>query len=133
MSKQFHVAAVQTPAFSLDQAPAAARCLLQTIDEVCTSAPAPDLILLPECAYPAYFLAPCQDGNLDAYLKRLGAPTTDDFLAALAARARRHHTAIACGVALPETDGGLTAPWWPWPPPTGRRWSGLPSRWNRDG
>ncbi|WPD18529.1 carbon-nitrogen hydrolase family protein [Thermaerobacter composti] len=108
MTSVFRVAALQTPAFSLEQAQDAARYLLDVIDRAATTEPRPDLLVLPECAYPAYYLAPCQDVGLESYLREAGAPTVAEFLAAVSDRARQHHVAIACGVALPGSAGELT-------------------------
>lgn len=105
MSKTFRIVCLQTPAFALDQAQEAAAYLLNQVDRAATLETRPDLILLPECAYPAYFLAPLGGGDLDELLKAQGAPDTSQFSGSLAEAARRHGVAIAAGLALPGKRG----------------------------
>ena len=59
-----------------------------------------ELIVLPECAYPAYFL----ELDLEAAEEALG--KTYEVLEAVAAQARKLHVHVVLGVALPE-DGKL--------------------------
>ena len=105
MGDSFRIACLQTPAFGLDEAVKAADYLLREVERAASLNPAPDLLLLPECAYPAYFLAPVQDQDIDSYLRDLGAPDTAAFCAALSERARRYGVAIAAGLALPGPGG----------------------------
>lgn len=106
MAGTFRVACLQTPAFSLEQGREAAAYLLDQVSQAAALQPKPNLILLPECAYPAYFLAPLEGGDLDQCLRSQGAPDTSEFRAALSEAARRHRLAIAAGLALPG-GGGL--------------------------
>lgn len=100
------LACLQTPAFALEQAPEAARYLLAAVEGALASAP--DLILLPEVAYPAYYLPGVDSAAaLDERLAAMGAPTTADFAAMLAAVARRASVHIAAGIALAGPDGRL--------------------------
>ncbi|MGE5591198.1 MAG: carbon-nitrogen hydrolase family protein [Bacillota bacterium] len=105
MAGHFRIACLQTPAFLLDEGREAAAYLLNQVDRAAALEPRPDLILLPECAYPAYFLAPLQGGDLDRHLASQGAPDTAQFRASLAEAARRHGVSIAAGLALPGPGG----------------------------
>lgn len=95
------IACIQTPAFALSQAAAAARYLLDTVESALSTTPAPDLVLLPEVAYPAYYLAEAPGlQQLDGYLSRVGAPTLEEFAAQLSRLAARHGAYVAAGLAL---------------------------------
>ncbi|MCK9486250.1 MAG: carbon-nitrogen hydrolase family protein [Dehalococcoidia bacterium] len=99
------VAILQAPAPDLDKAEAAWDALLDRIDEAARDEP--DLVVLPEASYPAWFLGQAAST----------APATadSDVLAALAGRARVHQVYIAAGLILgrpstPENAAVLIAP-----------------------
>jgi len=108
------VAVAQTPGTSLKEW----RATLAELDKRVSEAreQGAELVVLPECAWPAYSL-----GSVDAYwtARRAGLPGTDFFLAHLAETARRQRIAICAGfveetgerlynaAALFEADGHL--------------------------
>lgn len=83
------VALVQLAAHGAEQAEYALEAALAAVDRA--AATHPDLIVLPECVYPAYFLRPWLDRGPDlAGLERARL--------AFAGRARRHACAVAVGL-----------------------------------
>lgn len=95
------VACLQLEALDLARAAEALARALARIDEA--AAQRPDLIVLPECTYPAYFLGAPGVARPDyATLQAAGA--------AFAERAARYRCHLVVGLALPESDA-LDAPW----------------------
>ena len=92
MSRPLKVALLQLRAFDLAEHPAAWEELLRRIDEA--AALEPDLIVLPEASYPAYFLH-----SLDTY-ERAGVRPDAEIEGTLSERARRHGCYIAAGLVL---------------------------------
>lgn len=102
------IACIQTPAFALHQAPEAARYLLGAVDEALRLSSRPDLLLLPEVCYPAYYLKGVTSAaELDERLAALGAPTTDEFAGLLGQKAREGGVYVCAGLALARPDGAL--------------------------
>jgi predicted amidohydrolase len=99
MSRLLTVALLQLRAFDLAQHREAWDDLLQHIDEAGALDPHPDLIVLPEASYPAYFL------HSRATYDAVGVLPDSEVLGALAERARRHGTAIAAGLVLQGAEG----------------------------
>lgn len=96
MGTRVRVALLQLAAFDLANAARALHHTLARIDEATRSRP--DLLVLPEMTYPAYYLGgPWPDD----------APPPTEALAALQDRARRHGVYIAAGIALETANGGL--------------------------
>lgn len=92
---RLRVALLQLRAFDVGEADACLRHILEAIDEAAGAKPS--LVVLPEMAYPAYFLG---GAPADAF----GA---EKALEALRDRARTHGFSLAAGLALPAGDGGL--------------------------
>lgn len=106
MSRPFTVALLQLRAFDLAQHREAWSDLLRHIDEAAALDPHPDLIVLPEASYPAYFL------HSRASYDAAGVLPDTEVTATLAERALRHGSAIAIGLVqrgLPDSaaDGML--------------------------
>jgi predicted amidohydrolase len=101
VSRPFTVALLQLRAFNLSQHREAWDDLLRHIDEAGALDPHPDLIVLPEASYPAYFL------HSRAAYDAAGVLPDTEVLDALAERARRHGSAIAAGLVLHGGDGRL--------------------------
>lgn len=100
------IACLQTPAFALGQAPEAARYLTAAVEGALKARP--DLLLLPEIAYPSYYLPGIRTAvDLDARLTAQGAPTPTEFAAFLGRLAAEHGVYIAAGLALGRPDGAL--------------------------
>lgn len=87
------VACLQMAAYDLAQAEAALARALAMIDEA--AAGGADLIVLPECAYPAYFLRG-RDDYARAKLR-----SWDELVALFGAKAREHRCHIVLGAAQP--------------------------------
>lgn len=95
----FTIACCQVRAFDLVDAEQNLANLLRALDEA--GAAGADLVLLPECCYPAYYL-----GGPDPYAK----PGVRPFAAVAAlfgAKAREHGYWLAAGMAVPHGDGSL--------------------------
>lgn len=99
MSRPLRVALLQLEAYDLDGHELAWAQLLERIDDA--AADEPDLIVLPEASYPAYFL-----GSLEEY-EAAGVRPDAEVLATLGQRARRYGCHIAAGLVLRGEDGGL--------------------------
>lgn len=100
MRRTVRIALLQLAAFGLEEARESLSHTLARIDEA--AAFEPDLVVLPEVTYPAYFLGspqayPCPD-----------APSPEEALAALSGVAVRHSLHLAAGLALDSADRGLT-------------------------
>ena len=98
MSRSARVALLQLPAFSITEAEASLAHTLQRIDE--TARERPDIIVLPEVTYPAYFL-----GTNDQVISGVLAPA--EAIERFAAKAREHRLYLAVGMALDDGAGGL--------------------------
>ena len=99
MSRPLRVALLQLEAYDLAGHELAWAQLLERIDDA--AADEPDLIVLPEASYPAYFL-----GSIEEY-EAAGVRPDAEVLATLGERARRHGCHIAAGLVLRREDGGL--------------------------
>jgi predicted amidohydrolase len=97
-SRTARVALLQLPAFSIDDAAASLAHTLRRIDE--TARERPDIVVLPEVTYPAYFI-----GTTVREIAGVLPPT--EAMAQFAAKAREHGTYIAAGMALDDGRGGL--------------------------
>ena len=91
------VALLQLPAFSIDEAEASLSHTLRRIDEAARERP--DIIVLPEVTYPAYFI-----GTMARQIAGVLPP--DEAMARFAAKAREHGVYIAAGMALDDGRGG---------------------------
>ncbi len=92
MSRPLKVALLQLRAFDLAQHEAAWEEMLRRIDEA--AAGEPDLVVLPEASYPAYFLH-----SRETY-EQAGVLADAEVEAALGERARRHGCYIAAGLVV---------------------------------
>lgn len=101
MTRSLHVALLQLRAYDLADHRQAWTALLRRIDEAAALQPHPDLLVLPEASYPAYFLH-----SRTAY-EAAGVLQDGEVEEALAERARRHGLAIAAGVV--QHGGPVTA------------------------
>ncbi len=99
MSRTLTVALLQLRAYNLAQHLEAWADLLQRIDEAATLDPHPDLVVLPEASYPAYFLHSRADYDAAGVLPDA------EVEGVLAERAQRHRFAIAAGLVQRGADG----------------------------
>lgn len=99
MARTLTVALLQLRAFDLAQHREAWDDLLAHIDQAAASTPHPDLIVLPEASYPAYFL------HSRAIYDAAGVMPDDEVLAILGERAQRYETSIAAGLVLHGRPG----------------------------
>jgi predicted amidohydrolase len=95
--RAIRTALLQLPAFSIDEAEASLNHTMRRIDEV-AGRERPDLIVLPEVTYPAYFL-----GSED--LASRGVLSPAGAAARFSAKAREHGVFIAAGLAVEGPDG----------------------------
>ncbi len=93
------VALLQLPAFSIEDAEASLTYTLARIDDAMREQP--DLIVLPEVTYPAYFM-----GTTD--LSGSGVLSPSEAMARFSAKAREHGVYLAAGLALDAPDAGYT-------------------------
>ncbi|GBD08482.1 N-carbamoyl-D-amino acid hydrolase [Candidatus Thermoflexus japonica] len=93
------IACVQLEARGLDDAEEALERALDRLEEA--GRYRPEIILLPECTYPAYYLH-----SLDAYRRSRLRPA-EDVLRLFGESARRHQAYIAVGLARPHPSGRL--------------------------
>jgi predicted amidohydrolase len=98
MSRSARIALLQLPAFSIEAAEASLAHTLRRIDE--TAREWPDIIVLPEVTYPAYFL-----GMNTQSVPRVLPPA--EAMERFAAKAREHGLYLAVGMALDDGAGGL--------------------------
>lgn len=105
MTRPLTVALLQLRAFDLAQHREAWADLLARIDEAAALDPHPDLIVLPEASYPAYFLHSRADYDAAGVL------SDAEVNATLGERARRHHTTIAAGLVQVGAAGTNAAGW----------------------
>jgi predicted amidohydrolase len=96
MTSTARIALLQLRAFGIEDAAASLRHTLAKIDEA--AAARPDIIVLPEVTYPAYFL-----GGDD--LSGAGVLAPGEVLETFGARARAHGAYIAAGLALEREFG----------------------------
>ena len=87
---KLRVACIQLKAYSLDNAEEGLEHALQMVDEACLAGP--DMIVLPECTYPSYFLA--GEASTEPELR-----TTNEILEIFAEKAKEHKCYIALGLA----------------------------------
>jgi predicted amidohydrolase len=99
MTRPLTVALLQLRAFDLAQHREAWDDLLRHIDEAAALDPRPDLVVLPEASYPAYFLQ-----SREAY-DAAGVLPDVEVLATLGERARRYGLSIAAGLVLHGQPG----------------------------
>lgn len=97
MARTGRIALLQLPAFSIDAAAASLAHTLRRIDETATGRP--DLIVLPEVTYPAYFI-----GSTD--IAASASPSPAEAAERIGAKAREHGIWIAAGLAAEAPDGG---------------------------
>ncbi len=100
MRRTVRVALLQLRAFGVEEARESLQHTLAKIDEA--GALRPDLIVLPEVTYPAYFL-----GSPDRY-PNAEDPSPREALAALSRAAAGRRVHLAAGLALEAPGGGLT-------------------------
>ncbi len=98
--KPFIVAACQVRAFDIEAAEENLANILRTLDEAGTAGA--DLVLLPECAYPAYYL---KDG--DPYARPNVRPYAE-VAALFGGKAKEYGYWLAAGMAVPHGDGAIT-------------------------
>ncbi|HYM15883.1 MAG TPA: carbon-nitrogen hydrolase family protein [Dehalococcoidia bacterium] len=96
MTRNATISLLQLPAYSIEDAEASLAHTLGRIDEA--AAVRPDLMVLPEVTYPAYFM-----GSGDLSGAQIPAPS--EALSLIAAKARAYACYIAAGIAV-EVDGG---------------------------
>ena len=94
---KLRVGCIQLKAHSLDDAEEGLKHALEMVDEACKANP--DIIVLPECTYPSYFLA--GEASAEPRLR-----TTEEILEIFAKKAREHKCYIALGLAE-EVDGKI--------------------------
>lgn len=97
MARTARIALLQLPACSIEDAEASLAHTLRRIDDAARERP--DLIVLPEVTYPAYFM-----GSVDLRGSNVLPPS--EALARFAAKAREHRVYIAAGMALDAEGGG---------------------------
>jgi predicted amidohydrolase len=93
------IACVQLEALGLERAEEALERALQGVEEA--GRHRPDLILLPECTYPAYYLH-----SLEAYHRAEPRPL-EEVLHLFGEKARRHRAYVAVGLVRPHPSGRL--------------------------
>ncbi len=93
------VACVQLEALGLERAEEALERALDRVEEA--GRYRPDVILLPECTYPAYYLH-----SLEAYHRSEPRPP-EEVLRRFGEKARRHRAYVAVGLARPAPSGRL--------------------------
>jgi predicted amidohydrolase len=96
----FKVALCQVQAFGVEEAETNLDNILRALDEA--GAAGAQLVALPECAYPAYYL-----GGDDVYT-RPGVRSFDEVAALFGEKARRYGYWLAAGMAMPRPGGALT-------------------------
>ena len=96
----FTVACCQVRAFDLENAEENLQGLLRALDEA--GAAGAQLVALPECAYPAYYVR-----DSDPYA-RPGVRPFAEVAALFGAKAREYGYWLAAGMAVPHEDGSLT-------------------------
>lgn len=98
--KTFRVALCQVQAYDLEDAETNLQGILRALDEA--GAAGAQLVGLPECAYPAYYVR-----DADPYARE-GVRPFEEVCALFAEKARRYGYWLAVGMASPATGGRLT-------------------------
>lgn len=98
--KPFRAALCQVPAHPIEEAEQNLQAILAALDEAGEAGA--QVVLLPECAYPAYYLR-----DADPYARENVRPYSD-VEALLSERAERYGYWIAAGLAVPHPSGGVT-------------------------
>ena len=98
--KPFTIACCQIESHGIDDAEANLAGMLRALDQA--AAAGAQLVLLPECSYPAYYL-----GGSDPYA-RPGVRPFAEVSAMLGAKAKEHGFWLAAGLAVPHDDGSVT-------------------------
>ena len=96
----FKIACCQVRAFDIEAAEENLANLLRALDEA--GAAGAQLVLLPECAYPAYYLK-----DADPYA-RPGVRPYAEITRLFGEKAKRHGYWLAAGIAVPHQGGGIT-------------------------
>jgi predicted amidohydrolase len=96
MTASARIALLQLPAYGIDRAEESLAHTLRRIDDA--SRERPDIIVLPEGTYPAYFLG-------GAYPRRAGVLPPSRSMERFAAKAREHGVHIAAGIAVDAPRG----------------------------
>jgi predicted amidohydrolase len=94
------VALLQLRAFDLEEAAKGLRHTLEMVDRAAEERP--DLIVLPEVTYPAYFLRSREE------YRRAGLLDADALLRTFGGKAAQHGAYLAVGVAFPSDEGEVT-------------------------
>ena len=92
-----HVAAGQTFAYPLVRAKESLQTILDAIDQAGCATPKPDLLVLPECAYPAYLIGDAEN------FRQTDTLDNGQLEAMLSAKAKQYQMHIVCGFV--EDDG----------------------------
>ena len=98
--KMFRVACCQVRAFDIDNAEANLQNLLAALDEAGRAGA--QLVGLPECAYPAYYLKDNRPYD------RAGVRPFDEVCGMFGAKAKQYGYWLAAGMAMPHADGTVT-------------------------
>jgi len=98
--RKFTVACCQLRAFEIDDAEANLQNILRALDDAGDAGA--NLVLLPECSYPAYYLHDRQP-----YARQEVRPYAE-VTALLAQKVRKYGYWLAAGLAVPSPSGGLT-------------------------
>ncbi|NLG78276.1 MAG: carbon-nitrogen hydrolase family protein [Firmicutes bacterium] len=96
MKAKLTVCCVQLNAYPLDRAEEGLAHALEMVDEAATTKP--DLMVLPECTYPAYYLSGWPS-------RRASLRPTSEVLALFAEKAKRYGCYLAVGMAEESSDG----------------------------
>lgn len=96
------LALIQMLASSVDQFEETAERIARLVNQAAEEC-RPDLVLLPECAYPAYLL------GLDEEALEQALSHTERILRMFSDLAREHEIYLAAGIVLPELDGLLNS------------------------
>jgi len=94
------VALVQLRAFELEEAAEGLRHTLEMVDRA--AAERPDLIVLPEVTYPAYFLRSREE------YRQVGPLDADALIRTFGGKAAQHGAYLVVGVAFPSDEGEVT-------------------------
>jgi predicted amidohydrolase len=98
--KPFRIACCQLEAHDIEDAEANLQGMLRALEEA--GAAGAQLVLLPECSYPAYYLKDARP------YERPGVRPFAEVTDLLSERARRYGYWLAAGVAVPHDDGTVT-------------------------
>ncbi len=98
--RKLTIACCQLRAFDIEDAEANLQNILRSLDEA--GASGADLVLLPECSYPAYYLKDRQP------YARPGVRPFAEVASLLAAKAKQHGYWLAAGLVVPTDSGRVT-------------------------